>query len=76
MVESKEFTFYFVDITHEPLHLDKLSFVQWTIVDMPTGFMWITTFLDGAFEYGDGSKFWGYVWSNAEPLYVGFCIFA
>jgi hypothetical protein len=32
-------TFCFMVTTHEPLHLDKRSFVQWKIVDIPTSFI-------------------------------------
>jgi hypothetical protein len=35
--------------THEPLHLDKLSFERWKIIDIPTSFVWIIIFYDGAF---------------------------
>jgi hypothetical protein len=42
---------------HEPLHLDKLSFEQWKIVDIPTSFMWIIILFNGPFEYGDGGIF-------------------
>jgi hypothetical protein len=43
--------------THEALHIDKWSFVHWKIMDIPTSFIWIIIFFDGAFEYGGGSKF-------------------
>jgi hypothetical protein len=43
-------TFYFIETTHELLHLDKLSFVHWNIMDVPTCFIWIIIFCDGAFE--------------------------
>jgi hypothetical protein len=43
--------------THEPLHLDKRSFVQWKIFDIPTTFIWIKIFFKGPFEYGDGGIF-------------------
>jgi hypothetical protein len=26
--------------THEPFHVDKLSYLHWTIMDMPTSFIW------------------------------------
>jgi hypothetical protein len=32
-------------------------------------------FFGGAFEYGGGSKFWGYVGINPELLWVEFCKF-
>jgi hypothetical protein len=35
--------------THEPLHLDKLSFVHCKIMDIPTSFLFIVLF-DGAFN--------------------------
>jgi hypothetical protein len=33
-----KFTFYFMEKTHKPLHLDKRSLVQWKITDMATSF--------------------------------------
>jgi hypothetical protein len=68
-----KFTFYFLQTTHEPLHSDKWSFVQSTIMDIPTGFIWTIVFVGEAFEYCGGSKFWGYVGTNAEPLCIEFC---
>jgi hypothetical protein len=35
-----KFTFYFMERTHEPLHLVKRSFVHWKIMDIPTSFIW------------------------------------
>jgi hypothetical protein len=57
MAGSWKFTFYFIERTHEPLHLDKLSFVNWKVMDIPTTFIWIIIFFDWPFEYGSGSKF-------------------
>jgi hypothetical protein len=37
-------------------------------MDIPTNFIWIIILFDTVFKYGDGSKFWGYVGINAEPL--------
>jgi hypothetical protein len=71
-----KFIFYILNTTHEPLYLDKWSFVWWKIMDIPTTFIWIVIFFDGAFEYGGRSKFWGYIGPNAEPLCVEFCTFA
>jgi hypothetical protein len=71
-----KFKFCFLEITHEPLNLNKWIFVQWKIMEIPTSFTWIIIFLDGAFECGDGGKFWGYIGTNAEPLCVKFCNFA
>jgi hypothetical protein len=68
-------TFYFMERTHEPLHLDKLSFVCWKTMDIPTRFIWIISFFDGSSEYGGISKLWGYVRINAELLCVEFCSF-
>jgi hypothetical protein len=31
--------------TYDPLYLDKWSFVQWKIMDIPTSFIWIIIFL-------------------------------
>jgi hypothetical protein len=50
-------TFYFMKTAHEPLYLDKWSFVQWKIMDIPTSFTWIVIFFDRAFEYGGGLNF-------------------
>jgi hypothetical protein len=46
-----------MEATHEPLHLDKRSLVKWKIMGMPTSFIWITIFFNGAFEYFDGGIF-------------------
>jgi hypothetical protein len=71
-----KYIFYFMERTYEPLYLlGKWRFVQRKIKDIPTSFIWITIFIDGAFEYGGGSTFWGYVATNAEPLCVDFCNF-
>jgi hypothetical protein len=64
-----------MDRTHEPLHLDKWSSVHWKIIDIPTSFIWIIIFYVGAFEYGGGSNFWGYVVTNVELLCVDTCTF-
>jgi hypothetical protein len=40
-------------------------------MDIPVNFIWIISFFsDGAFEYGGGSTFLGYVGTNAELLCV------
>jgi hypothetical protein len=70
-----KFTFYLMEKTRELLHLYKWSFVQWKVMDIPTSYIWIVIFSDGAFSYCGFSKFWGYVGPNAEPLCVGFCNF-
>jgi hypothetical protein len=70
-----KFTFYFMESTHEPLHLDKLSFERRQIIDIPTSFIWIIIFLDGAFEYGGISKLWGYVGKRAKLICVELCNF-
>jgi hypothetical protein len=64
-----------VEETHKALHLGKWSPVQWKITDVTTDFTLIIIFFDGAFEYGDSAKFWGYVEANAEPVCVEFCNF-
>jgi hypothetical protein len=46
-----------METTHVLLHLYKRSLVQWKMVDVPTRFIWIIDFFDGAFEYGGGSTF-------------------
>jgi hypothetical protein len=43
--------------THEPLHLNKQSFVQWKIVEIPTTIVWIIIFFNELIEYGDGGIF-------------------
>jgi hypothetical protein len=68
-------TFYSMERTHKQLYLDKWSLVHWNILYMLTSLIWIVVFFDGTFEYGGGSKFWGYVWSNAELLCVEVCNF-
>jgi hypothetical protein len=34
-----KFIFNFMEITHEPVHLEKWSLVQWKIMDMPSKFI-------------------------------------
>jgi hypothetical protein len=70
-----KFILYCLETTHEPLHLDKWSFVQWKIMNIPMGCTWILIFFGGSFEYGSGSEFWGYVGTNAKLLSVEFCNF-
>jgi hypothetical protein len=43
-------------------------------MNIPTGFIWIIIFLNGAFEYGNISKIWGYVGTD-EVICVEFCNF-
>jgi hypothetical protein len=43
--------------THEPLHLDKRSLVQWKIMYIPTILVLIIIFLDWPFAYSDGGIF-------------------
>jgi hypothetical protein len=59
---------------HEPFHPGE-CFVQSKIMDIPSRFILIIIFCDGAFEYGCGSKFGGYVGTDAEPPCVEFCNF-
>jgi hypothetical protein len=70
-----KFTFYYKQTTHEQLHLDKWSFVQLKIMDIPTSLIWTIIFFGEIFKYGGISKFWGYFGINAEPLCVEFCNF-
>jgi hypothetical protein len=49
-----KFTFYFIETTHERLHVDK---VLYNIMNVPTSFIPTIIFFDGAFECGGGSKF-------------------
>jgi hypothetical protein len=46
-----------METTHEQLHLDKWSSIQWKIMDIPAIFIWIIIFIDRAFQYGEGAKF-------------------
>jgi hypothetical protein len=64
-----------METTHEPLHVDKRSYVQWKIMNITTSFIWIIISFDGAFEYDSALNFWGYVGTNAELLSVEFCNF-
>jgi hypothetical protein len=68
-------TFCFMETTHEPLHLVKLNFVHWKIMDIPTSFIRTIIFFDRAFESGIISKLWGYVGTSAKLLSVEFCNF-
>jgi hypothetical protein len=45
------------------------------IMDTPIGHNCIITsiFFEGAFQFGDGVKFWGYVGTNAEKRLAEFC---
>jgi hypothetical protein len=43
--------------THELLHLDKWSLVQWKIINIRATFIWIIIFFNGRFEYGDHGVF-------------------
>jgi hypothetical protein len=69
-----KFTFYFMERTYKPLHLDR-SFVHWQIMDISTSFIWIIIFFDGAFEYGGIVKLWHYVGTNSKLLFTEFCNF-
>jgi hypothetical protein len=44
-------------------------------MDIPVSFISIIILFDANFNYGDGSKFWGYVVMKAEQLCVEFCNF-
>jgi hypothetical protein len=59
-----KFAFYFIDRTHELLHLD-----------IPSSFIWIIISFDCPSEYGGISKFWCYAGTHAELLRVEFCNF-
>jgi hypothetical protein len=65
-----KYTFYFMKGIHETLHLDKLSFLHWKFMDIPTSFIWIIIFFDGALGYGCVSTLWGYVGTNAINYFV------
>jgi hypothetical protein len=68
-------SFCFMETTHEPLHLVKLNFVYWKIMNIPTSFIRTIIFFDGAFESGIISKLWGYVGTSAKLPCVEFCNF-
>jgi hypothetical protein len=51
-----KFTYCFIEITEEPLQLDKRSLVQWIFMDIPTIFIWIIILFGGTFEYGYGTE--------------------
>jgi hypothetical protein len=40
-----------------------------------TSFIGTSVYFDEAFEHGAGAKFWGYVGTIPESLYVEFCNF-
>jgi hypothetical protein len=44
-----KYIFYFMETTHEPLHLRHMKFVHWKIMDIPVSFIWIIIFFYGAF---------------------------
>jgi hypothetical protein len=45
------------------------------ITDLDTSCISIIILCDEAFKYGDYSKFWVHVWTNANPLCTEFCNF-
>jgi hypothetical protein len=64
-----------METSHELLHLDKWSLVQWKIMGIPTSCIWIMIWFDKAFNSSYSMKFWGYVTWNAELLCIEFCSF-
>jgi hypothetical protein len=46
-----------METTHEALHLDKWSLVQWKIMDTPKRFIWFIIFFDGTFEYSNNKNY-------------------
>jgi hypothetical protein len=62
-----------METNHEPLHLDKSSFIHWKIMGTPASFILNIIFFGAAFKYGGGWKFWGYVVINTKPLCVELC---
>jgi hypothetical protein len=40
-----------------------------------TRFIWIVILFDEIFKYGEDTKYWGYVETDIESLYVEFCNF-
>jgi hypothetical protein len=60
---------------NEVLYVERWSFVRWKIMDIPTSFFKIVILFEGAFEYDDCAKFWGYVTTNAGPFCIEFCCF-
>jgi hypothetical protein len=70
-----KFIFCFMETSHEPVHLGDWSFVQWRIMSLPTGFIWIIILFDEALKCGDCATFWGYSRTNAETFRVELCSF-
>jgi hypothetical protein len=64
-----KFVWWCMETTHETFHLDKWSLAQSKIMDILTSFIWIIILFDRDFKYGDGAKFLGYVWTNADAVY-------
>jgi hypothetical protein len=60
--------------THEPLNLDRWSFVRWKIMDISTSFIWIffAYLLNMAVVRNLEVT---YVGVSAEPLFIEFCNF-
>jgi hypothetical protein len=65
-----KFLFYFMETTHELLHLHKLCLIQQNIMEISTRFIRIMVLFDEVFRGGDGAKFRDYVGTNAKPLCV------
>jgi hypothetical protein len=62
-----------MDTTHEPLRLEKLSLLHWSMRDITTSYIWIIIFFEQFFKYGDCEKSTGYIRTNAEPLCGEMC---
>jgi hypothetical protein len=52
--------------TREQLHLVKWSFVHWKIMYIPTCFILIIIFFNGALQYDGISKLWGLFWQTLK----------
>jgi hypothetical protein len=46
-----------METTNKLLDLDRWSFVQWKMMEIPKSFIWTIIFSGGAFKYGGGSNF-------------------
>jgi hypothetical protein len=57
-----------MEITHEMLHLENRKFGTATDHYTPTSFIWIIIFFYGAFEYGNGVKFWDLLGQTLNPF--------
>jgi hypothetical protein len=67
-----KFMFYFMEMSHEPMHSDKWSLLWLKTADIRKSFIWIVILFHDAFKYDSGEKFWGYVGTNTKTVCVEF----